>query len=280
MALPYSQKPIDELMEELEALGGSSQVRMNTFTLLAVTNGCQQVVGCSIDDEDQPARSFLTLKGYRKKYHYHQLHRCLSTEVLSEPLVQFYSGFNVNVILLGLPAEEVARLLPKSDEVAISHTGYHVHSDKAVDLIAETPLQPRSDGEFYANSNQLIRLESQPDQITVTRVIYPSKTNSELRLVALPSELIRPSNNQVRSQLSQIVEYIRQNRDKFSKDNISKIFIKKSRAVSVLIDTVFDNSLNWLVNRLDDREQHPETVLEYVNRFKGLPCFARRASKH
>ena len=74
MSLPYSQKPIDELMDELEALGGSSQVRMNTFTLLAVVDNCQQVVGSNIEDEEEATKSFLTLKGYRKKYHYYQLH--------------------------------------------------------------------------------------------------------------------------------------------------------------------------------------------------------------
>ena len=51
MSLPYSQKPIDELMDELEALGGSSQVRMNSFVLLAITGDCQQVASYNIDDE-------------------------------------------------------------------------------------------------------------------------------------------------------------------------------------------------------------------------------------
>jgi len=91
--------------------------------------------------------------------------------------------------------------------------------------------------------------------------------------------LVAPTNNQTRSQLSQIVEYIRKNRDKFSKENLSKLFIKKSRAVSMLIDTVFDNSLNWLVNGLSDNQQQLENVMEYANRLKGIPNFARRANR-
>jgi len=120
-----------------------------------------------------------------------------------------------------------------------------------------------------------------PDCITLTRIIYPSKTNSELRLVTFPEQLVRPSSHQSRSQLAQIVEYIRHNRDKFSRDNLSKLFIKKSRAVAMLIDTVFDNSLNWLVNRLSDgqRLDQLENVMEYVGRFKGLPNFARRVDR-
>lgn len=67
--------------------------------------------------------------------------------------------------------------------------------------------------------------------------------------------MIKAVNNPTRSQLGQIVEYIRNNRDKFSKENINKLFIKKGRAVSMLIDTIFDNSLNWVVNQLSDQEQ-------------------------
>lgn len=63
--------------------------------------------------------------------------------MLSEPLVQFYSGFNVNVLLMGLTADELLRLLPKSDDVALSHVGYSISNDRVVDLISGAILQPR-----------------------------------------------------------------------------------------------------------------------------------------
>lgn len=89
----------------------------------------------------------------------------------------------------------------------------------------------------------------------MARFLSPSKTSSQFRVITFPSQMIKAVNNPTRSQLGQIVEYIRNNRDKFSKENINKLFIKKGRAVSMLIDTIFDNSLNWVVNQLSDQEQ-------------------------
>lgn len=74
------------------------------MALYAVTGGCSKIIDSRTHSEDDSKQAFVTVKGYRKKYYYNQLHDCLSTAVLSEPLVQFYSGFNVNVVLVGIGA--------------------------------------------------------------------------------------------------------------------------------------------------------------------------------
>jgi hypothetical protein len=44
---------------------------------------------------------------------------------------------------MGLTADELLRLLPKSDDVALSHVGYSISNDRVVDLISGAILQPR-----------------------------------------------------------------------------------------------------------------------------------------
>jgi hypothetical protein len=144
MSLPYSLKPINELMDELNALGGSSQVRMLGYTLLAITNGVDYINTYTAEHEEELVKEFLTLKGYRKKYYYDQIHKCVSAAVVSEPLVQFYSGFNVNILLVGLQTLDILKLLPECDSIAISHTAYVLTNDKAVDMITGVVLPPRS----------------------------------------------------------------------------------------------------------------------------------------
>lgn len=102
-----------------------------------------------------------------------------------------------------------------------------------------------------------------------------------MRIIEIPRQLITNNSNSTRSQLIQLLEFLRKNKDKFGKDYLNKLFIKKNRAVSVLIDTVFENSLNWVVNGVGgggDVEGKVEN-LEFVSRWKGLPCFVKRVER-
>lgn len=117
MSFSYQTTTISELMSELDTLGGTSRVKMNSSHLTALINNNLLI------NHYSEKKDYLTWESKKKKYHYDLIAECFHQSLTSTPCQYYEDGFNVTIIVYGNILQEILNSIYQ-DQLAINHFLY------------------------------------------------------------------------------------------------------------------------------------------------------------